>query len=256
MNVEQNRKIWSEYSWERHGEEWSRYWGTTEVLWKRTIFPRIRPLLRSAPAGIVLEIACGHGRMTRWLLEESRGYVGIDLMKECVDHCRKRFGEGPSRKFWQCDGLSLEAVARKSVAFAFSWGSLVHCDDQTMIAYARELDRVMVDGGFAFLHHSNLRPLAGSYPPVADPRNTPRLRDPTVNAEWFAEFCRAEIGLRVRLQEKVGWGADGFVDCLTVLRKGGGENTVEIERRDFMEEARAVRRLVEIEQNYTKAGKA
>lgn len=250
MNIEENKKLWSEYSWEKHGEEWSRYWGSTETLWKFTIFPRIQPLLLAVPNGPILEIACGHGRMTEWLLKEPRSYMGVDLTKECVDYCRKRFGENDSIRFHQCNGRSLEMAASGTVAFAFSWGSLVHCNDRTMEAYAKELDRVLVEGGYAVLHHSNLRPLFGTYPTVANPRNTPRLRDPTVNASWFTRFCHTETKLQVRLQEKVGWGEDGFVDCITILGKGGRRGYSEIER-DFMEEARVVSTMAKTVQHYT-----
>ncbi|MGH9580831.1 MAG: hypothetical protein ACRD2R_07555, partial [Terriglobales bacterium] len=64
-SVQWNLEFWDGvHDWSRQGDEWSRPWGGSELEWWGSIFPRIRSFL---PAGMILEIAPGHGRWTQFL---------------------------------------------------------------------------------------------------------------------------------------------------------------------------------------------
>jgi len=261
MNIEQNKKMWSDCPWKYHGEEWSQAWGCTAKLWQQTVFPRIHPLFTCAPKGDWLEIGCGHGRMTYHLLDETDEYkhgvgihptvIGVDLVPECVDYCRKRFADDERLghvRFELADGKNpLERVDDESIGFAFSWDSLVHCDLDTIKVYAVELKRVLAKGGYAFLHHSNLGQGYGM-----DSTKTPHLRDPSCTVNLVTRVFRKN-GLAVILQELVNWGGGiSTIDCFTVVKKCDLRRAIlqPIRNPNFMEEAHAARRLMEIEQQY------
>lgn len=65
-SIEWNQNKWDEaYPWTEQGDEWSAVWGGSDTQWISTILPRIRNFL---PANVLLEIAPGYGRWTRYLL--------------------------------------------------------------------------------------------------------------------------------------------------------------------------------------------
>ena len=82
--------------WSDDGNEWSHAWGSSATMWFGSILPRIAANL---PAASLLEIACGHGRVTEFLLPHCQRYVGVDLAPDCVATCERRFaGVGKSVK--------------------------------------------------------------------------------------------------------------------------------------------------------------
>ena len=249
MNLEENKKTWGECSYPGDGDCWARAWGGTEAQWKATIWPRICNMPHwSGPGGFVLEIGCGMGRHARRLAgPNGRGvYVGIDVVPKCVDHCRGKFnGLEEEFRFEHTGGLDVP-LPNGSVDFVFSWDSLVHADREVIGAYLREIARVLRPGGRAFLHHSNLAacPLnrGGTFPRHA--------RDETVSAAWVREKAEDAGGLRVVSQECVDWGATSYpIDCFTVLERSDDRpypSPKLVENRDFMAEAHAARRIVEL----------
>lgn len=100
-----NRTHWDAGTyWADRGEGWSRPWGTPEMQWYGSILPRVQ---RHLPAGMVLEIACGYGRWTNFLRQHCDRLIGVDLVGQCVQACRKRFDGDRRLSFVQNDGRSL-----------------------------------------------------------------------------------------------------------------------------------------------------
>jgi len=215
-NPAENRAQWSGYDWSQGGDDWSFGWGSSRVLWFGTILPRVHFLL---PAGHLLEIAPGYGRVTAFLLEHCRTYTGVDVTERCVAACRERFAGREGARFELNDGASLAAVADASVDAAVSWDSLVHVDPETMEAYVRGLAQKLRPGARAFLHHSNL----GAHGERAKEVPNPHWRDPRMSAELLRRFA-AEAGLELDAQELVQWGSPLTNDCFSWLRlRGPGE---------------------------------
>ena len=72
-NIKNNYNIWDNTStWIDGGEEWSTHFNGTDNLWNNILLPRIKDYIK----GDVLEIAPGHGRMTRKLLESD---INLDV---------------------------------------------------------------------------------------------------------------------------------------------------------------------------------
>jgi len=241
-SIEQNQKRWSSFAWTEKGDEWSHAWGGSERLWHMTIWPRVGAFL---PAETVLEIAPGHGRVTQFLLEQAGHLHIVDLVPECIESCRERFGERGNIEYHVNDGRSLPMLAAGSIGFAFSWDSLVHAERPVLASYLKELARVLTPGACAFLHHSNLRTMRHAF--------TGRL---TVrNEHWRATSVSADIvrrdagaaGLHCLAQETVCWGGSVLNDCFSLLRRprpGDDEPTPLVaENRAFADEGDHARRV-------------
>jgi SAM-dependent methyltransferase len=253
--VADNRAMWDDwYEWLDRGEEWSAAWGGSEAQWRGTILPRIEQFL---PARTILEIAPGFGRWTHYLRERCDRLVLVDLSERCIVACRERFAGDGRVAFHVNDGRSIPMIEDSSVDFAFTFDSLVHAEADVLRDYARELARVLVPGGAAFVHHSN----AGEYRRYFEARqHLPRVvrerlierglldrlhrRALSVTAGEFGMWCEA-AGLSCTTQELVNWGGKRLIDCFStiVLASARGEGPTRVVRNSgFMAEAEAVRR--------------
>ena len=211
-SIEQNKTQWTHYEWSERGDEWSQVWGGTAYLWWGALYPR---LMRFLPAGVILEIAPGFGRITRYLKDQCRRLVVVDLTERCIEACRARFRDERHISYHVNDGRSLAMVADASVDFAISFDSLVHADPDVLRAYLAELARKLTPAGVAFLHHSNL----GAFRDAETgqlPFPNQHWRSETMSAELFREMC-AESGLRCASQEIVNWGGAELHDCFSVF---------------------------------------
>jgi SAM-dependent methyltransferase len=229
-----------EAAWEDHGEEWSQWFGDSDLLWHGVIRPRIR---HSLPAAVGVEIACGHGRCTRFLAAECEQLIAIDLSQEILDVCAGRLSDLDNVTYRVTDGMTLP-VEDGSVDFVFSWDSLVHAEADVLDAYVGEIARVLRPGGSAFLHHSNF----GQYvdPTAGTSQATPNhLRGTTMTAQRLRERCR-EVGIACMVQELIPWGGgSAYIDCFSLLRNTGGADVdpIVFEHSAFETELRNLRRL-------------
>ncbi len=211
--IADNRR-WSGYDWRHRGDEWSEPWGTTAHLWHGTILPRI---LAAVPCEHILEIAPGHGRCSQFLRWWCRRLSIVDLVEDCIQACRDRFGEGAGIEYHVNDGRTLPMIADASVDFAFSWDSLVHVEHDAIASYLAELARALRPGGLGFLHHSNLGGVAaerGRGP--ADEHARAR----SMTAARFAGSCR-DVGLQCLAQELIPWGGTRPIDCFSFFQRPG-----------------------------------
>jgi ubiquinone/menaquinone biosynthesis C-methylase UbiE len=234
-DIPTNISRWQNYSWPQGGDEWSHAWGGTEVLWWRTLFPRI---VNFIPTDTILEIAPGFGRLTAYLKNFCRHLIIVDLVDRCIEACRERFASSSHIIYHVNDGKSLEMIPDDSIDFAFSYDSFVHVEADVLKSYLEHLARKFKPHGVGFFHHSNL----GAF---VDP-TTGRLpfenvhwRSESVSARLFSHQCD-EAGLQCVAQEIINWGGDEMIDVLSLFTKKGSpverENVV-IENRLFMTEA-------------------
>lgn len=236
--IEQNLDYWRRYEWPQGGDEWSGAWGDSANLWAATLMPRLAGFL---PAGHILEIAPGYGRVTQYLIRFTDRLTIVDLVPKCVDHCKRRFrgqlGWGAFRAHVN-DGRSLAMVADNSINLAVSWDSLVHAEADVLREYARQLATKLRPGGVGLLHHSNI----GAYEAAGGGLSVKNehWRAESMSAAKFRAYCE-EFGLLCLNQELIPWGGDVLNDCLSFFaRPKPGikpRETRIVENREFWNEA-------------------
>jgi ubiquinone/menaquinone biosynthesis C-methylase UbiE len=178
----------------------------------------ILPLIGEMDFKHVVELAPGHGRNTRKLMEYARTIDLIDVNGTCIDACRSRLGHGTTRcrvRYHVGDGLSLAPIVDASATLVYSWDSVVHFDREVVRRYVLEFARVLVPGGSGFIHHSNYGALCSEGEGNVWDEN-PNWRS-NVSRELFAQYCN-DAGLEVIRQQLIPWFIEDL-DCLSTFRK-------------------------------------
>jgi cyclopropane fatty-acyl-phospholipid synthase-like methyltransferase len=113
----------------------------------------IRPFLNAD--SVALEIGCGGGRWTQFLLG-AREVIAVDLNPEFFDYIEMRFAEHSSKfRFYPTRGYELDGVGDSTVDFVFSFGTLVHIEHDGIALYLEALERVMKPGAIATLQYAD-----------------------------------------------------------------------------------------------------
>lgn len=216
--IKENKLYYDNYDWLHTGEQWAGRWGGSDVQWYGTILQRIHAFL---PVATALEIGAGHGRLAGYLEHHCDHLVLVDMTKDCIDACTKRFAGNRKVTCVHNDGLGLSSVEDESIDFVFSFFSLVHADDATLRSYLVSIAEKLSRDGVAFIHHSNAGTcLSGG---EAEDARLHDYRDTTVSADIMAKLTK-EVGLTCRSQELFGWEtAKLLTDCFTVFTRPGSK---------------------------------
>lgn len=211
-SIEENRHIWTQYNWNDRGDEWSREWCTTDMLWYSVIFPRIYGLLN---VNSILEIAPGHGRCSQYLKDLCNQLILVDLNTICIDACKKRFSKATNIDYYVNNGKDLSFIDSESIDFIFSWDSLVHAELDAIEGYLSEFDRILKPGGRTFIHHSNMKAfhLDGE-----KDITFAGMRANSVDADYVRTYCQ-NLKTNCVFQEIFLWNAKIFSDVISVLYK-------------------------------------
>jgi SAM-dependent methyltransferase len=234
-SVKWNASLWgANYSWPQGGEEWSQRWGGSEAQWFGSLYPRLHRVL---PTRSVLEIAPGHGRWSKFLIQACSQYLGIDLNPSCVDVCKKAFKNTPHARFMVNDGLTLDAAEDGRYDLIFSFESLVHAEIDVFRSYVPEIIKKLAPRGIAFLHHSHL----------AD-ANIPSGQKTCSRAETMSataiDILISDHNGHLIIQEAINWLDAGLIDCLTLFgrREAFADVTpVRLTNPSFMNEANLIK---------------
>jgi SAM-dependent methyltransferase len=114
------------------------------------ILERLRPAITDKR---ILDIGIGGGRTTKYLLELSAEYTGIDYTQGCVDAAKAKF---PSANIQWGDARDLSAFASGTFEFVlFSFNSIDYVSHDERLQVLHEIHRVLRKGGyFAFSSHN------------------------------------------------------------------------------------------------------
>jgi ubiquinone/menaquinone biosynthesis C-methylase UbiE len=148
-NIDEQRRWDEDYMWEKGGHEWSEVFGGTENLWNKEIFPYIKEFRNKK----ILEIAPGRGRITQFLSVLASELTVVDLNPSCITKTKEKLGEHV-KNYIVNDGKNLIGVYNNSQDLVISWDSFVHMHRNVIEDYIKEISRVLVSGGKAFVHHS------------------------------------------------------------------------------------------------------
>ena len=94
----------------------------------------------------LLDIGIGGGRTTKFLLEISKDYTGIDYLQGCVDAARKKF---PGADILCRDARDLSGFVDDAFDFVlFSFNSIDYVAHEVRLRALEEIWRVLKPGGF------------------------------------------------------------------------------------------------------------
>lgn len=114
-----------------------------------------------APAGEVLELACGTGLWTQRLLEHAERVTAVDGSSEMIKECQHRIRD-PRVSYTQADlfSWSPERAHAYDVCFFSFW--LSHVPEERFVAFWERVRRSLAPGGRAFFIDSARSELAHS----------------------------------------------------------------------------------------------
>lgn len=117
----------------------------------------IRPYVTSDTT--VLEIGCGGGRWTRYLIG-ARKLIAVDIDPVFFAPLRARFPQA-QLEFYQSSGFELADIPDESIDYVFSFGTFVHIEPDGIAAYLAEIKRVLRPGGQAVIQYAAKEKRAG-----------------------------------------------------------------------------------------------
>lgn len=126
---------------------------------------------RDALQGRVLELGCGAGRVTGYLIDLAEEVHGIDLSPAMIAHCRRTY---PGGIFHEGDFTDLSQFEDSSFGAVLAPCNVLDVlDDGERRAMLEEIGRVLEDGGLLFMSSHN----RGFVPKLPKPTHV-RTRDP------------------------------------------------------------------------------
>jgi SAM-dependent methyltransferase len=130
-----------------------RFWEEGEVALD-TMLAAAGKTVRAGDA--VVDIGCGVGRLSRPLAARASEVWAVEVSAEMLDLAR-RYNEGLENVHWLLgDGHSLDGIGDESVDGIVSLVVFQHIPDPSVVmAYVREMGRVLKPGGWAAFHVSN-----------------------------------------------------------------------------------------------------
>lgn len=203
-SVTTNREVWSGWTWQAGGEEW-----TVSSAWKSSLIEHVlEPAV--AAGGTIVEIGPGAGRWTEALRERADRLILVDITDTTLKLCRDRLGDSTDISYLRTDGSSLRGIASGSVDAIWAFDTFVHIAPLDIASYLQDIQRVLRVGGVATIHHS-------------DWRDQTSWRSP-MSAALFGNLAR-ESGLTVVRQFDT-WDGGRFGvrrqgDVITQLRRAG-----------------------------------
>lgn len=187
--VKENRRVWSKYDWSERGEKWSvhvkKFRGIEPEIWKSNLINKMM-LRYIKPNSNILEIGPGAGRWSEHLAKIAKNLILADITKKCLKMCKKRFDSAENIEY-KLISKDLGFIEDNSVDYIWSYDVFVHINPTDIEKYIKEFSRILVDGGFAIIHH------AGKY---SDLRDMKRGWRTFMNMDLFAKIV-ADHGMEI-----------------------------------------------------------
>jgi len=203
-------RIWVENQYYEDAEDpkWvETFWGEDRVFVKR---------FSTLNCSRIVELACGHGRHVPHYLSKADEITLIDINRENIDFCKKRFENETKIKYLVGSGNNFNGIETGSQTAVFSYDAMVHFEMLDVIEYLKETYRVLENGGKFLFHHSN-----AAFSPELSCEGKPHGRN-FMSADVFA--CVAlRLGFTILSQDVFSWstgkGYQKNLDCLTLCVK-------------------------------------
>ena len=175
--------------------DWDNYYNDAEHASNVQIEKYIQPVLDKYKSNIsfekVVDFACGKGRIAEYFIGFSDLLYCVDINPESIKYCEKRFKDKRNVSCIVSDESGFN-IKDDSISFIFSWDAMVHFDYRSIDIAFGEFYRVLLHGGYALIHHSNLA----------------ENKDFIASDNWIENpHCRSNIGMNdiERLAKKHGF---------------------------------------------------
>ena len=168
---------------------------------------------------ITLDFACGRGRIADKLMGKFGKLFLCDISLDALHYCKNRFKNESHIELIQSkpEGIPLN---NQSVGFIYSWDAMVHFNYKMLDIYISEFSRLLSEGDYCCIHHSDLANYKMNNPSTQVSENF------NENPNWRANVSKQDV---VRIAERnefvvveqtnIDWGGHEALDCITVLRK-------------------------------------
>jgi SAM-dependent methyltransferase len=201
-SIEENLTKWTyPGAWSKDGDEWDDqaiFCNQPYEIWKNSI---VENFIRENSNNSVLEIGCGHGRWSEYLINFADHVSLVDLNGEHIDFCRGRFKDKKNVTFFKNDGKSLGYIEDNSIDFIWSYDVFVHIDKKTQFDYFLEFKRVLKTNGKCIIHHT-VGDITGSV--------EPGWRSKISRSDFNNMLMEAELDLNYQTQS---WGKKDEFNC-------------------------------------------
>jgi len=196
------------------GRDWKKsdYYEPAEAWMDEAWTYMIWPFIREGDFSCVVDLAAGHGRNTRKLLEVANALYVVDINEENIKFCHQRFANENKITYIKNDGFTLKEIAAEAVTFVYSFDAMIHFDSDVVRSYLHEFYRILKPGGYGFCHHANYdKDPGGHYQQNIGWKNF-------MTDKLFHHYCAKEK-LEVVKAKIYDNGTTYQEDCLTLFRK-------------------------------------
>jgi ubiquinone/menaquinone biosynthesis C-methylase UbiE len=108
------------------------------------------------PDAIVLEIACGVGRISRFMAPHCRRLYCADILPDALEEAKAALAQVTNVSFHQTNGYDLQEFESGMFDAVFSFTSFFHFDLELVVQYFGEIARVLKVGGVAIIEFKKL----------------------------------------------------------------------------------------------------
>lgn len=231
---------WKDDPYYDRAENWlSCFWDKDSIFFKR---------FKELDLSSVVELACGHGRHVSQYVDEAGAITLVDVNKENIEHCRKRFNKYAKIGFLQNSGNDFDFLPSSSVTAIFTYDAMVHFNIIDIMNYLKESYRILVPGGRILFHHSNNYDAKLGEPFIVNANGRNFMSD-----KIFASMAMS-FGFNVLSQDIFDWESGTRaknLDCLSLCEKS---KNLQREHRERSILLRALELLKSHQQN-TKSSK-
>ena len=145
-------------------------WGDPDT-WTPLVYIRDRFVLPFVkPDQVALDIGCGGGRWTRYLLGFKTVYA-VDYYQELVTEFRRNFSRHRHVVSIKNNGTDFPGVPAQSVDYILSFGCFGHINQTLIDEYLTNIKTILKPGGNVVIHYSDKNKVMAQQPGFAD--NTP-----------------------------------------------------------------------------------
>ena len=208
-------------------ERWNKYYIKAEAKAEKQFESYIQPILKNNPdisLENMLDFACGFGRIANIFKHHANKITCCDINKRAIDFCKERFVESGKTQSHKCifeycisdDSLTLP-FSDKEFSFIISWDAMVHFKYKWVDYYLGEIYRILKNGGYALIHHSNY----GNVEPEKD-KSENYLDNPHSRANMKKEDVTRlaeRYGFKVVEQITFDWHEVQGLDSISLLKK-------------------------------------